>query len=237
MARMTRMRRPFAIALPALAVTALLLSACSSASTADGSGATAAASSPSASSAASSAEASAPSTPTAGSDSDAPTSAAPASTCDASATLVEMTEGPYYTPNPPERATISDADTVGIPLVITGVVYDADCQPVAGATLDFWQADGSGTYDNEGYNLRGVQTTDEQGAYTLTTVIPGLYPSRTEHVHVKVTAPGGPTYTTQLYFPDVPQNDSDGIFDEAMLVTVTAQDDDSMDASFDFVLP
>ena len=179
MARMTRMRRPFATALPALAVSALLLSACSSASTADGSAATAAASSPSASSAASSAEASAPSSPTAGSDSDAPASAGPASTCDASATLVEMTEGPYYTPDPPERATISDSDTVGIPLVITGVVYDADCQPVAGATLDFWQADGSGTYDNEGYNLRGVQTTDEQGAYSRTTVIPGLSPSLT----------------------------------------------------------
>ena len=148
-----------------------------------------------------------------------------------------MTEGPYYTPGAPERSTISDADTVGIPLILTGTVFDANCQPVAGAALDFWQADGAGTYDNQGYSLRGVQMADAGGAYTLTTVIPGLYPSRTEHIHVKVTAPSGQTNTTQLYFPDVPQNDSDGIFDPAMLVTVDSQDASSMTASFDFVLP
>ena len=29
-------------------------------------------------------------------------------------------------------------------------MLDADCQPIAGALLDFWQADAAGVYDNEG---------------------------------------------------------------------------------------
>ena len=152
-------------------------------------------------------------------------------------TLVEQTEGPYYTAGAPERTDLTDDATVGIPLTLTGRVLDASCTPVAGAPIEFWQADGAGVYDNSGYNLRGAQVTDADGAYTLETVIPGLYPRRTEHIHVKVTGPDGVVHTTQLYFPDVPQNEEDGIYSETMLVTVTEQTDDSMTATFDFVLP
>ena len=152
-------------------------------------------------------------------------------------TLVEQTEGPYYTPGAPERVDVTDEATVGIPLTLTGRVLDATCAPVAGAPIEFWQADGAGVYDNAGYKLRGAQVTDAEGAYTLDTVIPGLYPSRTEHIHVKVTGPDGVVHTTQLYFPDVPQNDSDGIYSDTMVVTITDQTDESMTAAFDFVLP
>ncbi|MBK9739746.1 MAG: dioxygenase [Actinobacteria bacterium] len=169
----------------------------------------------------------------------APTSEAPATT-EAIAchdTLVEQTEGPYYTPGAPERTDITGDATVGISLTLTGRVLDASCAPVAGAPIEFWQADGAGVYDNSGYELRGAQVTDANGAYTLDTVIPGIYPSRTEHIHVKVTGPDGVLHTTQVYFPDVPQNDSDGIYSETMVVTVTDRTDDSMAATFDFVLP
>ena len=152
-------------------------------------------------------------------------------------TLVEQTEGPYYTPGAPERTDLRDDATVGIPLMLTGRVLDANCAPVTGTPIEFWQADGAGVYDNSGYDLRGAQVTDADGAYRLETVIPGLYPSRTEHIHVKVTGPDGVVHTTQLYFPDVPQNEEDGIYSEAMLVTVTEQTDDSMTATFDLVLP
>jgi protocatechuate 3,4-dioxygenase beta subunit len=152
-------------------------------------------------------------------------------------TLVEQTEGPYYTAGAPERTDLTDDATVGIPLTLTGRVLDASCTPVAGAPIEFWQADGAGVYDNSGYDLRGAQVTDADGAYTLETVIPGLYPRRTEHIHVKVTGPDGVVRTTQLYFPDVPQNEEDGIYSETMLVTVTEQTEDSMTATFDFVLP
>jgi protocatechuate 3,4-dioxygenase beta subunit len=65
---------------------------------------------------------------------------ATAATCDPDATLVEMAGGPYYTEGAPLRSTVSVADSEGTPLVLTGTVYDADCQPVAGATIDVWQA-------------------------------------------------------------------------------------------------
>lgn len=169
--------------------------------------------------------------------SDASATPVAAPTCDPAATLVEMTEGPYYTEGAPRRSIVSDADTAGTPLVLTGTVYDADCQPVAGATIDVWQADGNGDYDNSGYDLRGVLTTDAEGRYALTTVVPGIYTGRTEHIHVKVGAPGGPVYTTQLYLPGSPENASDRFFDEAMLITVTEDGQDEMLATFDFVLP
>ena len=157
--------------------------------------------------------------------------------CDPSATVVPQTEGPYYTPGAPERADVTDADTVGTPLVLSGVVYDATCTPVSGARLDFWQADGAGSYDNEGFRLRGYQLTDAQGRYKLATVIPGQYPGRTEHIHVKVTPPGGSTVTSQLYFPGSPTNAQDRIYVASMEVTILNESDDAMTASYDMVLP
>lgn len=143
--------------------------------------------------------------------------AAPA--CDGVATPA-MTEGPYYTPNPPERTSLLEPGIPGTPLVITGYVLGLDCQPIPNALVDFWQADGNGVYDNAGYQLRGRQFTDAAGRYTLETVVPGLYPGRTEHIHVKVQAPNGPLLTSQLFFPGVAQNESDGIFDARLLLSI-----------------
>jgi protocatechuate 3,4-dioxygenase beta subunit len=64
--------------------------------------------------------------------------------------------------------------------------------------LDFWQADVNGAYDNVGFRFRGHQFTNAQGAFALTTIVPGLYPGRTRHIHVKMQAPGRPVLTTQL---------------------------------------
>jgi protocatechuate 3,4-dioxygenase beta subunit len=138
--------------------------------------------------------------------------------CTAPATpLVQLTEGPYYTANPPQNATLRTAGVTGTPLTLTGYVVSKSCQPIANAKLDFWQADGAGNYDNSGYTLRGWQLTDANGAYRLETVIPGLYPGRTEHIHFKVTV-NGQTYTSQLFFPGVSQNASDSIYSAQMLI-------------------
>ena len=138
--------------------------------------------------------------------------------CTAPATpLVNLTEGPYYTANPPQNANLRTAEVVGTPLTLTGYVVSRSCQPVANAKLDFWQADGNGAYDNSGFRLRGWQMTDANGAYRLETVIPGLYPGRTEHIHFKVTV-DGKTYTSQLFFPGVSQNEGDSIYSSQMLV-------------------
>jgi protocatechuate 3,4-dioxygenase beta subunit len=116
-----------------------------------------------------------------------------------------QTEGPYYSPNTPERNILFEEGMEGTKLILAGYVLDQDCNPVPNAWLDFWQADARGEYDNAGYRLRGHQYTDEQGRYYLETVLPGLYQSRPiEHIHVKVRPEGGEEITSQLYFPNQP---------------------------------
>jgi protocatechuate 3,4-dioxygenase beta subunit len=132
-----------------------------------------------------------------------------------------QTEGPYYTPNTPRRSNLVTAGLRGIPLLVTGDVVDTQCRPVRGALLDFWQADAAGEYDNQGYNLRGHQFADARGRYALRTVVPGLYPGRTRHIHVKVQRPHGKILTTQLYFPGEPRNRSDNIFDSSLLMALS----------------
>ena len=126
-------------------------------------------------------------------------SAAPAS-CTGVLTSPNM-EGPYYKTGAPQRANLIDAGMPGQPIRISGRVFDQDCNPLPGAKVDFWQADAGGVYDNAGYTLRGYVVTDADGAYTLDTIEPGVYPGRPPHVHVKVfAADGRELLTTQMYF-------------------------------------
>jgi protocatechuate 3,4-dioxygenase beta subunit len=131
-----------------------------------------------------------------------------------------QTEGPYYTPNTPRRSNLVTAGLRGIPLLVTGDVVDTQCRPVRGALLDFWQADDGGEYDNQGYRLRGHQFADARGRYALRTIVPGLCPGRTRHIHVKVQRPHGKILTTQLYFPGEPRNRSDNIFDSSLVMDI-----------------
>ena len=103
----------------------------------------------------------------------------------------ELTEGPYFTPDSPKRNTILPAGAVGTRLTLTGRVLTTAGKPIPNALVDFWQADARGAYDNRGYRFRGHQFTNAQGQYTLFTVVPGPYPGRTRHIHVKVQAPRG----------------------------------------------
>jgi protocatechuate 3,4-dioxygenase beta subunit len=130
------------------------------------------------------------------------------------------TEGPFYTPNTPRRSNLVTAGVTGIPLLLTGDVVDTSCRPIRGALLDFWQADANGEYDNDGYRLRGHQFADASGRYALRTIVPGLYPGRTRHIHVKVQRPHGRILTTQLYFPGEPRNRTDAIFDRSLLMAI-----------------
>jgi protocatechuate 3,4-dioxygenase beta subunit len=116
-----------------------------------------------------------------------------------------QTEGPYYKPDTPERISLLEEGMQGTRLILVGYVLDQNCNPLPNAWLDFWQADASGEYDNDGYRLRGHQFTDPQGRYYLETILPGLYSSRPiEHIHVKVKPEGGEEVTSQLYFPTQP---------------------------------
>ncbi|PRH76669.1 dioxygenase [Streptomyces solincola] len=144
-------------------------------------------------------------------------------------------EGPYFKPNSPRRTSLVEPGTVGTRLTVGGYVFGRACLPVGGVLLDFWQADHNGAYDNTGFRFRGHQFTDATGKFALTTIVPGLYPGRTRHIHVKVQAPGRPVLTTQLYFPGEPRNNTDPIFDARLLMTVRDAGG-AKEASFDFVL-
>jgi protocatechuate 3,4-dioxygenase beta subunit len=146
-----------------------------------------------------------------------------------------QTKGPYFTPDSPRRASLVAPGVRGTPLVLAGRVLSTACRPLRGALLDFWQADGRGVYDNRGYRLRGHQFTNAEGRFRLTTVLPGLYPGRTRHIHVKVQPRGGRVLTTQLYFPGEPRNRSDGIYDPDLLMRLRRVSGGRR-GSFDFVV-
>ena len=81
--------------------------------------------------------------------------------------------------------------------------------------------DETGNYDNSGYKLRGHQFTDAEGRWWFDTIVPGLYPGRTRHFHIKVQAPGARVLTTQLYFPGEPDNARDRIFNQELSLDVS----------------
>src|SRR5438046_9262947 len=179
-------------------------------------------------------------TPTTASTTNTPSSAVAGGTATASAggCPTQLTpaqpEGPYFKPGSPPRTSLIESGMTGTRLLLSGRVLTLACAPVAGATLDFWQADAGGTYDNSGYRLRGHQLTDAAGRYSLETILPGEYPGRTEHIHVKVRPPGKAVLTTPLYFPDVARNQQDSIFDPHLLVTMQNTATGTA-ANFDFV--
>lgn len=110
-------------------------------------------------------------------------------------------EGPFYKAGAPMRASIVEPDSKGERLELAGRVLAADCKPVPGALLDFWQADERGDYDNTGFRYRGKVTADAEGRYRIETILPPPYMGRPRHIHVKLQRPGGRVLTTQLYFP------------------------------------
>ena len=123
----------------------------------------------------------------------------------------------------------------GQPIELVGFVLSRACKPLAGALLDFWQADDKGRYDNSGFRLRGHQFSDAEGRYRLRSIVPGIYPGRTRHIHVKVQPRDGRVLTTQLYFPGEAKNRSDSLFRKDLLVR-TAKNAGWLAGRFDFVV-
>jgi len=154
---------------------------------------------------------------------------------DAPQATPRQTEGPYFKPDSPRRESLLEPGIAGVKIVVAGVVLSTSCQPVPRALIDFWHADSSGAYDNTGYRLRGHQFTDDQGRYRLETIVPGEYPGRTRHFHVRVQAPNRPVLTTQLYFPGEAGNGRDPIFNRDLVMRVQDAAGGKA-ATFDFVL-
>ena len=159
----------------------------------------------------------------------------PTPECDHHAPTLRQTEGPFYKPRSPERTDLYVAGMRGHVIEIAGLVLTRSCRPLAGAVVDFWQADAEGNYDNDGFRLRGHQYTGEDGRYRLRTVVPGSYDGRTRHIHVKVQAPGSRLLTTQMYFPGEAKNRRDPLFRRTLLIR-TAKAAGGLTGQFDFVL-
>jgi protocatechuate 3,4-dioxygenase beta subunit len=149
---------------------------------------------------------------------------------------VHEDEGPFFKPRSPQRGNLREPGVTGRPVELSGLVLTRSCRPVPGALVDLWQADEGGVYDNKAFRLRGHVLTDGEGRYSFQTIVPGLYPGRTRHYHVKIQAPGESSIlTTQFYFPDEKRNRSDGLFRSELVMQVGALED-ALLARFDVVL-
>ncbi|MEA2904699.1 MAG: hypothetical protein QOI12_2086 [Alphaproteobacteria bacterium] len=149
-------------------------------------------------------------------------------------TLRQM-DGPFYKPQSPTRADLIEPGAKARLVELSGFVLARNCRAVPQVLVDLWHADEKGDYDNAGFRYRGHILTDAQGRYRFRTILPALYPGRTRHYHIKVLATGRQLLTTQLYFPNEPQNARDGLFRRELTMRVGAGGE-ALAARFDFVL-
>ncbi len=146
--------------------------------------------------------------------------------------------GPFYRADAPRLPLGADIslDGVGVPLDVKGRVLDLDGDPIAGATVETWQANGEGFYENQQpdqqpeFNLRGVFCTDAGGGFHYRTVRPGGYAvpcdgpvgrmlgsigfplRRPAHLHFLIKAEGFETISTHVYDGSDPHLSEDALF-------------------------
>ena len=146
--------------------------------------------------------------------------------------------GPFYVPEAPryENGANICLDGKGEPMVVRGRVVDTGGNPIPGALIDVWQTNEDGFYDVQqkgvqpDWNLRGVFTTDQDGAYWFRSVKPryypipddgpvgkmlaalGRHPNRPAHIHFIVTAPGYDPIITHIFTPDSEYLSEDAVF-------------------------
>jgi catechol 1,2-dioxygenase len=113
--------------------------------------------------------------------------------------------GPFYKREAPNTSMLRAPGDAGMPLTLSGVVYDVRGEVVPDAKLEIWQTDNAGHYDVDGYRYRSLLEPGARGSYVVESVMPGHYPTRVcQHVHYLVTAPGHKPLITQLYFATDP---------------------------------
>ncbi len=118
--------------------------------------------------------------------------------------------GPFYKKRAPQQSMLRVAGDPGMPLAVSGKVYDTRGDLVPQAMVEVWQTDHLGHYDLEGYRYRAQLPTGATAEYKFESVIPGHYPDRVcQHIHYLVTAPGHKPLITQLYFATDPVFEGD----------------------------
>jgi len=122
------------------------------------------------------------------------------------------TLGPFYKRLTPINDLLRAPRDAGVPLTLSGQVFDTRGDVVTDAIIEIWQTNHQGYYDLDGYRYRGKRLVDKSGAYSFESVIPGHYPDKSricQHVHYLVMAPGHKTLVTQLYFATDPVFEGD----------------------------
>ena len=146
--------------------------------------------------------------------------------------------GPFFVHGAPEFPYGADmtrnATTRGEPTWVSGRVLTVDGKPIAGATIDVWQAKADGVYDiqtpDAEFELRGRVKSDAEGRYAFQTYKPkfygvptdgpvgdilrqmGRHPMRPAHMHAIVSAPGYRQVITHVFVDGDPYLDSDAVF-------------------------
>lgn len=175
-------------------------------------------------------------------------------------------EGPFYVPGAPQlpaEATVPmRADEPGTPLLLQGQVTNVAGSPLPGATVEIWHADDNGFYSQFApglpeWNLRAVFIADDEGRFKIHTKQPAPYQIPTDgscgkliaaagwhawrpaHLHVKVSAPGHPLITSQLYFQGGEHLGDDvasAVKPELVLAPTAASSGDGHEVTYNFVL-
>jgi protocatechuate 3,4-dioxygenase beta subunit len=153
--------------------------------------------------------------------------AATNATCSASDTD-EQEVGPFYVADGLVRSAITSGED-GIPLTFTVTLTDSDtCEPLVGAAVDVWQANATGVYSDEASEstvgdtyLRGIQISDSAGKVTFTSIYPGWYAGRTNHIHTRVYT-GGTVSGTSFDYSNATLIHTGQIFFDATINTTVA---------------
>jgi len=118
--------------------------------------------------------------------------------------------GPFYKREAPKSTHLRRPGDPGLPVRVSGKVFDTRGNLLSGAKIEIWQANHQGVYDLDGYSYRATLVADGEGQYDFGSVMPGHYPGRVcQHIHYLVTAPGHKPLTTQLYFATDPVFEGD----------------------------
>jgi len=118
--------------------------------------------------------------------------------------------GPFYKKKAPQTAILRAAGDPGIPLNVSGKIFNTRGETLSNTVIEVWQTDHLGHYDLDGYRYRAQIPADSLAAYKFDSVLPGHYPDRVcQHVHYLAAAPGHKPLVTQLYFATDPVFEGD----------------------------
>lgn len=115
--------------------------------------------------------------------------------------------GPFYRPDAPIRADLTEEELNGNRIILKGKVFRSDCTtPIHDALVEIWHCNTAGEYDNDSdqFMQRARWRTNENGEYAFKTILPGKYLNgklyRPAHIHFRVTEKDSKELISQIYF-------------------------------------